>query len=169
MPIKRSNRGQQIDMDALIASGKNIPAVGNMKVNAGGDILDQGGKVVKKNEERVREYYKNNPASSVDAISLKGDLPKLQPDAIEQAAKPKTAKTAKENVRRPAPTAEPEPQVSDTVNEILNDADALQAEEIPAEPAEFDAPESIEPVGYKEVELPNGDIEMVPVYKNEED
>jgi len=169
MPIKRSNRGQQIDMDALIASGKNIPAVGNMKVNAGGDILDQGGKVVKKNEQRVREYYKNNPSSSVDAVSLKGELPKLRPDSIDPAAKPKTANTAKENARKATPTAEPEPQVSDTVNEIFNDAEAVQAEQAPVEPEEFDAPESIEPVGYKEVELPNGDIEMVPVYKQDEE
>lgn len=165
MPIKRSNRGQQIDMDALIAAGKSIPAVGNMKVNAGGDILDQGGKVVKKNEERVREYYKKNPSSSVEGVSLKGEMPKLQPDSAEPAARPKTARTAKENVR----TADPEPQVSDTVNEILNDAEAVQAEPLPEEPAEFDPPESIEPVGYKEVELPNGDIEMVPVYKQEEE
>ena len=46
---------------------------------------------------------------------------------------------------------------------------AGQAEPLPEEPAEFDPPESIEPVGYKEVELPNGDIEMVPVYKQEEE
>ena len=26
-----------------------------------------------------------------------------------------------------------------------------------------------EPVGYKEVELPNGDIEMVPIYDDEDD
>jgi hypothetical protein len=35
------------------------------------------------------------------------------------------------------------------------------------EPEEFDAP--AEPVGYREVELPNGDIEMVPVYKSEDE
>lgn len=162
MPIKRSNRGQTIDMDALIAANKGVPAVGNMKVNAAGDVLDNGGKVVKKNEERVREYYKNNPSSS-DQVSLKGEMPKLKPDA--PVVQPKTAKTAKENAR-----VEPEPNVSDTISEVLNDAESVQeTAPVVEEPEEFDAPEGIEPVGYKEVELPNGDIEMVPVYKQDEE
>jgi len=37
-----------------------------------------------------------------------------------------------------------------------------------AEPDEFGAPDDLEPLGYKEVELPNGDIQMVPYY-NEDD
>ena len=37
----------------------------------------------------------------------------------------------------------------------------------PSEPEEFDAPQ--EPVGYKEVTLPNGDIEMVPIYKKDDE
>lgn len=162
MPIKRSNRGQTIDMDALIAANKSVPAVGNMSVNAAGDVLDQGGKVVKKNEERVREYYKNNPSSS-DQVSLKGEMPKLKPDSAPAQA-PKTAKTAKENVR-----VEPEPNVSDTVNEIFNDAQSVKQPQPVEEPEEFEAPQGIEPIGFKEVELPNGDIEMVPVYKQEDD
>jgi hypothetical protein len=144
MTIKRSNRGVQIDFDTLIAKAGDSTAVGNMRVNAQGDVLGKGGEIVQKNEDRVRAYYKNNPRSSTSA-SLKGDTPtqKLQPDAVTDGA-PKTAATAKENVR----TAKPAPE---TV----------------VEPEEFDAP--AEPVGYREVELPNGDIEMVPVYKSEDE
>jgi len=116
-----------------------------MRVNAQGDVLGKGGEVVQKNEERVRAYYKNNPRSSTSGVSLKGETPsqKLQPDAPVQDA-PKTAATAKENVRTAKPA--PKPVV---------------------EPDEFDAP--VEPVGYREVELPNGDIEMVPVYKSDDE
>jgi hypothetical protein len=143
MTIKRSNRGVSIDFDALMAKAGESAAVGNMRVNAQGDVLGKGGEIVQKNEDRVRAYYKNNPRSSTSA-SLKGDTPtqKLQPDVVTDGA-PKTAATAKENVR----TAKPAPA---TV----------------VEPEEFDAP--AEPVGYREVELPNGDIEMVPVYKQDE-
>jgi hypothetical protein len=142
MTIKRSNRGASIDLDALIAKAGDSTAVGNMRVNAQGDVLGKGGEIVQRNEDRVRAYYKNNPRSSTSA-SLKGDTPtqKLQPDTSIPDA-PKTAATAKENVR----TAKPAPVV---------------------EPDEFDAPN--EPVGYREVELPNGDIEMVPVYKAEDE
>lgn len=143
MTTKRSNRGVQIDFDALIASSKSSPAVGNMRVNAAGDVLGNGGVVVQKNEERVRAYYKNNPRSSTAQASLKGDAPKLAPDH-EPTVLPKTAATAKENVRTAKPA--PDPVV---------------------EPEEFDAPQ--EPVGYREITLPNGDIEMVPVYRGDDE
>jgi len=144
MTVKRTNRGVPIDFDALMAKAGDSTAVGNMRVNAQGDVLGRGGEVVQKNEDRVRAYYKNNPRSST-STSLKGDTApqKLQPDAPVQGA-PKTAATAKENVRTAKPA--PAPVV---------------------EPDEFDAPQ--EPIGYKEVELPNGDIEMVPVYKNDDE
>lgn len=142
MTIKRSNRGVPIDFDALLAKAGDSTAVGNMRVNAQGDVLGKGGEIVQKNEDRVRAYYKNNPRSST-ASSLKGDTPtqKLQPDTTQPLA-PKTAATAKENVR-----------TAKSVSTV--------------EPDEFDAP--AEPVGYREVELPNGDIEMVPVYKSEDE
>ena len=144
MTIKRTNRGVSIDFDALMSKASESTAVGNMRVNAQGDVLGKGGEVVQKNEDRVRAYYKTNPRSST-ATSLKGETPsqKLQPDTPVTAA-PKTAATAKENVRTAKPA--PEPVV---------------------EPDEFDAPN--EPVGYREVELPNGDIEMVPVYKSDDE
>ena len=144
MTIKRSNRGASIDFDALMAKAADSTAVGNMRVNAQGDVIGKGGEIVQRNEDRVRAYYKNNPLSSTSA-SLKGDTPtqKLQPDTPISNA-PKTAATAKENVRTAMPQAQPV-----------------------AEPDEFDAPN--EPVGYREVELPNGDIEVVPVYKSEDE
>ena len=140
MTVRRSNRGIQVDFDALIASQQASPAVGNMRVNAQGDVLGKGGEVVQKNEERVRAYYKNNPRSSTAAASLKGEMPaaKLTPDA-PKTAEVKTAATGKANKPAASPIAEPD---------------------------EFDAP--VEPIGYREVELPNGDIEMVPVYKSNE-
>lgn len=144
MTIKRSNRGASIDFDALMAKAADSTAVGNMRVNAQGDVIGKGGEIVQRNEDRVRAYYKNNPRSSTSA-SLKGDTPtqKLQPDTSISNA-PKTAATAKENVRTAMPQAQPV-----------------------VEPDEFDAPN--EPVGYREVELPNGDIEVVPVYKSEDE
>lgn len=145
MTTYRSNKGVPIDFDSLVsASSKHSSALGNMRVNANGDVLGPNGSIVQKNEDRVRAYYKNNPRSSTAGVSLKGDNPtqKLTPDS-PSPAEVKTAQTARENVRTapaPAPVAEPD---------------------------EFDAP--AEPIGYKEVELPNGDIEMVPVYKKDDE
>lgn len=151
MAIRRTNRGTPIDMDALLAANQSVVAVGNMRVNAAGDLLGERGEIIQKNEDRVRAYYRDNPKSSTARASLKGKLPGPTEEEIatatESAAAVKTAATAQENkrttkARRPVAPVEPD------------------------QPSEFDAPEQAgEPLGYKEVELPNGDIEMVPIYK----
>jgi hypothetical protein len=143
MTQRRSNRGQTVDFDKLMAQQGARPAVGNMGTDAKGNRLGPGGVIVQKNEDRVREYLKNNPAVSNDQVSLKGQP--LQPDTtVPAAGVPKTASTAKEN-QRTQPKAKPAPVV---------------------EPDEFDAPQ--EPLGYREVELPNGDIQMVPYFREED-
>lgn len=126
MTRRRTNRGVIIDLESLVSqSNPNQPAVGNMKVNARGDVLGKEGRIVKKNEERVREHYKNNPRTSSSQVSLKsGEEVKPKPKALE-------------------------PDLVD-------------------QPDEFDAPEEVKPLGYKEVELENGDIQMVPYYREED-
>lgn len=160
MAIRRSNKGVTVDMDALIAaSSSRSRAVGNMGVNAKGDVVGAGGEIVKKNEDRVRQYYKNNPKSSTAKASLKGEAPsakQLTPDVDPGDMAPKTAKTAKAEV-----TAEAVRQREQDIRDEL--------QQPVSEPDEFDAPDGIEPLGYKEVELPNGDIEMVPYYKEEDE
>ena len=171
MVTRRTNKGVPIDMDKLIAaSNPGSPAVGNMRVNAAGDVIKDG-QIIKKNEDRVREYYDKNPKSSTSKASLKGEMPKLAPDTdVSKAPTPKTAKTAKENVRTSSVT---QADVAKREQEIREEMVAPIEEDIAPippvqEPDEFDAPEGSTPLGYKEVELPNGDIEMVPVYKKED-
>jgi hypothetical protein len=55
----RSMRGKVVDMERLTKINELIPAVGNMRVNARGDQLGDGGKIIKKREEIVAEYYKD--------------------------------------------------------------------------------------------------------------
>lgn len=155
MATRRTNRGQLIDLDALMASAKpNSSAVGNMGVNAKGDKLGPGGVIQQKSEDRVREHYRNNPKSS-STQSLKGTVPEMS-GTVRKTDAPKTATTAKENVR-----VTPE-QIEAKRKQMQQE---LQPDLI-QEPDEFSAP--IEPLGYKEVELPNGDIEMVPYYREED-
>jgi len=167
MVVRRTNKGTPIDMDKLIAANQESPAVGNMNINTAGDVVGPNGQIIKKSEERVREYYQKNPKSSTGKASLKGEMPKLKPDADAGMLTPKTSKTQKENVRKSSVTPE---QVSKRMQEMEDELVApIEPEIAPIppveEPEEFDAPK--EPVGYKEVELPNGDIEMVPIYKDD--
>ena len=56
-----SMRGKPVDMERLNLQNELIPAVGNVKVNARGDELGPGGKIVKTREEILQDYYSTNP------------------------------------------------------------------------------------------------------------
>lgn len=57
----RTMQGKIIDLDKLMSQNELMPAIGNMKVNARGDELGPGGKIIKKREDVVAEYYEDNP------------------------------------------------------------------------------------------------------------
>jgi hypothetical protein len=59
--IYRSMKGKPVDIEALRSRNELSIAVGNVNVNARGDELGSGGKIVKKREEVVAPYYENNP------------------------------------------------------------------------------------------------------------
>ena len=156
MVQKRTRNGQIIDFDAMLAAGQKERAIGNMDVNAKGDVV-KAGEVVKTNEDRVREYYETVEEVAQEQVSLKGKMPDLSGEVGKGAPAPevKTADTQKENIRtqeaqekakaklQPDPEPEPEAPLGESFDED-------------------------EPLGYKEVELPNGDIEMVPYYTQED-
>ena len=61
--VYKSMQGKQIDMDLLRKRNEMTPAVGNAKINARGDELGPGGKVIRSREDILKDYYENaNPA-----------------------------------------------------------------------------------------------------------
>jgi len=64
----RSMRGKEIDMEKLNLKNETLPAVGNMKVNARGDEIGKGGKVVRTREEILKDYYKKNPRAIKEEV-----------------------------------------------------------------------------------------------------
>lgn len=63
-----SVRGKEIDMEKLSLKNETTPAVGNLKVNARGDELGLGGKIVRTREQVLADYYKNNPRAIQEEI-----------------------------------------------------------------------------------------------------
>lgn len=53
----RSMRGISVDMELLRKKNELTPAVGNARVNARGDQLGPGGKIIKKREDVIKDYY----------------------------------------------------------------------------------------------------------------
>ncbi len=71
----RTMQGKQVDMERLMSQNELMPAVGNVRVNARGDELGPGGKIIKKREDVVAEYYENNPKAIPDQSKIVKSTP----------------------------------------------------------------------------------------------
>jgi hypothetical protein len=103
----RTAQGKQLDIEQLRLQNELIPAIGNMRVNARGDQLGAGGKVIKSREQMLDDHYSKNNTSGkpnntnsgqADVIPTKGGKSKrvdnFEPGNIEpdKVAPPKVAK-----------------------------------------------------------------------------
>lgn len=70
--IIRSMRGKEIDMEKLNLRNETLPAVGNMKVNARGDEIGKGGKIIRTREQVLADYYKENPRAIKEEVVNRG-------------------------------------------------------------------------------------------------
>jgi len=100
----RSMQGKEIDMDLLRKKNELTPAVGNARVNARGDELGPGGKIIKKREDVVKEYYRTQPVQQVEDRPLPEDVSK--PTVEEEKAIPRKKTTrAQQKVQEQEPTS----------------------------------------------------------------
>jgi hypothetical protein len=53
----RTANGTIVDMDLLRQKNELTPAVGNVRVNARGDELGPGGKIVRSREDILKDFY----------------------------------------------------------------------------------------------------------------
>lgn len=85
--VYKTMQGKTVDMEKLMNQHELMPAVGNAKVNARGDELGPGGKIIKKREEVMAEYYENNPKAIPEQTTpVKTKSPKTQVQTIQPAS-----------------------------------------------------------------------------------
>jgi len=88
----KTAQGKTIDMDKLMRQNELVPAVGNARVNARGDKLGPGGKIVKKREDIVAEYYDKNPKAQSKTpshqVKTKNETPVVETPAPTVTQKP---------------------------------------------------------------------------------
>ena len=96
MAVKQSGRkqyksmqGKMVDMDLLRQRNELTPAVGNARVNARGDELGPGGKIIKKREDVLGEYYRDHPQAVPNEIPGQciSEPDAETKDAVEKVAK----------------------------------------------------------------------------------
>ena len=152
-----TSKGKVIDMESVIAQQGDSIAIGNMRVNARGDLLGPGGEVIKTADERAREFYKNADSSVDENVSVKSTQPVSGDISVPGGPAPKTASTARAESK-----IKPDPEPVKQQNEI--DPEVAVATQIAKNKAQA---QNKEPITYKEVELPNGDIDMVPIFEDD--
>lgn len=79
MAVHRSAMGKSVDMATLAAQNEKTRAVGNMNVNARGDILDSNNRVIKDNTRRVKASYTNTVGTNPNPKPM--PLPEQPPRA----------------------------------------------------------------------------------------
>ena len=106
----RTMQGRMIDIEKLRGANENIRAIGNMNVNARGDILGKGGQIVTTKADVVAKYYEQ-PKGRVDdtpirmkqtpprkvAQAVVESKPAPQPRATRQT-KPRATRTPKKGI-----------------------------------------------------------------------
>lgn len=70
--VYKSMQGKEVDMHKLIMQNEMTVAVGNVKVNARGDELGPGGRIIRKREEVLREAP-NTSVKNIDDMDPEGN------------------------------------------------------------------------------------------------
>jgi len=95
----RTMQGRMVDIEKLRTANESVQAVGNMKVNARGDVLGAGGQVVTSKETVIKKYYEQPKGMASDTVvskpmpAPKKDLPKQVTKPTPIASKPAPKKT----------------------------------------------------------------------------
>jgi len=114
----RTMQGRMVDIEKLRTANESVQAVGNMNVNARGDVLGPGGTIVNTKENVIKKYYEQPKGMVSDTPRSKPmPAPKAEPVKTVQKITPIAAKPAPKKVIAPQPPkveSKPAPKVEST-------------------------------------------------------
>ena len=102
----RTMQGRMVDIEKLRGANESTKAVGNMNVNARGDVLGPGGKIVKKKEKVMREYYETPKGRAAQRTVAKPKMPQPTPQPTPQPRQVET-KVLNKPVQQAKPKTQP--------------------------------------------------------------
>ena len=160
----KTAKGKVLNMQAMYDANQTTQAVGNANMNARGDVLGPGGKVVIPKNKVTSAYYATNP-NAVKEVSIKQDPEEVAREAMKEEAKEiekKNRAIRQKHEKQKADELAQEAQVSkpvelDPVVENQKDADAS------AEIINDVVREREDGTKYREVEYSDGSMEELPL------
>jgi hypothetical protein len=75
--VYRSMQGKEVDMHKIVMQNEMTVAVGNIKVNARGDELGPGGKIIRKREDVLKD------GGQTDQINVRRNVEDMDPEGNE--------------------------------------------------------------------------------------
>jgi hypothetical protein len=100
----RTMQGRMVDIEKLRSANEGVQAVGNMNVNARGDVLGARGQIVMPKAEVIKKYYEQ-PKGMVDDTPTKN-----KPTQAPISEPVKTVQKMTPVASKPAPTKTVAPQ-----------------------------------------------------------
>ena len=94
-------QGRMIDIEKLRAANESVQAVGNMNVNARGDVIGAGGKIVTPKETVIKKYYEQ-PKGMVSDTVVSKPMPAPRKEAPRKEP-PKPVAKPTQAASKPAP------------------------------------------------------------------
>ena len=120
--VYKTMKGKTIDLELLRQKNEMTPAVGNARVNARGDELGPGGKIIRKKEDVLRDYYADNPATLPDESV--GKIVADEPAAVEEStSKPKTTRAQKKAASKEVVNEPTEAELAEFDDDWVEDDD----------------------------------------------
>jgi hypothetical protein len=107
----KTMQGRMVDIEKLRAANEAVQAVGNMNVNARGDVLGPGGNVVTPKETVIQKYYEQPKGMVSDTPTKNKPQPAPEPTVKKTVQKmtPVAAKPAPSKVVPPQPKGRAKP------------------------------------------------------------
>ena len=91
----RTMQGRMVDIEKLRSANESVQAVGNMNVNARGDVLGSNGQVVTPKAEVIKKYYEQPKGKVSEGPASTKQKPAQQPQVEIKAVEPKKVATPK--------------------------------------------------------------------------
>lgn len=114
--IYRSAQGKIVDLGSLLLQNEHVRAVGNMNVNARGDLIDGSNRVIDQKNRQIQRQTQRQTSNVSDmpvaTSSLKTHKPK-----IDQPSQPEQSDTTEPELDFVEPTTPPEPVSAEPVDE----------------------------------------------------
>ena len=93
--VYRTMQGKVIDLEKLMRENELLPAVGNMRVNARGDEIGPGGKIIRTREQIPAEYYRDNPKGNKIKVDRRKEVEQTVAEPVVEPPKQSKSKQNK--------------------------------------------------------------------------